>query len=71
VNATPFNSANGIFIELILSSGVMVGISPRLYRSRHSGFASSMHPGTTVISPSNVLEAITCDVKPGNALKAA
>jgi iron complex transport system substrate-binding protein len=28
-----------------------------------------MRPGTTVISPSNVLEAITCDVKPGNAFE--
>jgi hypothetical protein len=28
-----------------------------------------MRPGTTVISPSNVLEAITCEVKPGNAFE--
>jgi hypothetical protein len=29
-----------------------------------------MRPATTVISPSNVLEAITCDVKSGNAFEA-
>jgi hypothetical protein len=28
-----------------------------------------MRPGTTVISPSNVVEAITCEVKPGNAFE--
>jgi iron complex transport system substrate-binding protein len=28
-----------------------------------------MHPGLTVISPSNVLEAITCEVKPGSAFE--
>jgi hypothetical protein len=28
MNVTPFNSANGIFSDLIFSSGVMLGNSP-------------------------------------------
>src|SRR3984885_7383793 len=34
VNVTPFNSAKGIFIEWIFSSGVMIG-NPYIDRSRH------------------------------------
>jgi hypothetical protein len=44
VNVTPFNSANGIFIEFTFSSGVIVGdpsvfpvvirgLDPRIYRT--------------------------------------
>jgi hypothetical protein len=78
VNVTPFNSAKGIFIELTFSSGVMIGcpifigfVIPGWSEgpdpeSRDSGFMLRMPRNDGSIFVKDVLERITCRVKPGN-----
>src|SRR3981189_1772386 len=60
VNVTPFNSANGIFIEFTFSSGVIVG-DPPFFQSSYAAVAR-----VSIELRQKVCEMMDCGVKPGN-----
>src|SRR5258707_14603680 len=55
VNVTPFNSANGIFIELTFSSGVMIGNPPILLQASYAGLTR-----VSINLRQNIFEMMDC-----------